>query len=189
VENLREILELTGESGVKLEVMIEAGFARGLEYYTGMVFEPYVPEIETALSGGGRYDKLIELFGGEPIPAVGVAQGIDRIFLAMKKQRVPPKIAGGKKVVVVFVDKEFRAKAMELSSMLRNAGLAVEVEVMGRSVSKALSDADRRAIAYAVIVGPEELKEEKVVLRDMKNRKQRVVEIKNLCGEILGGLR
>ncbi len=107
----------------------------------------------------------------------------------MKKQRVPPKIAGGKKVVVVFVDKEFRAKAMELSSMLRNAGLAVEVEVMGRSVSKALSDADRRAIAYAVIVGPEELKEEKVVLRDMKNRKQRVVEIENLCGEILGGLR
>ena len=116
VENLREILELTGESGVKLEVMVEAGFARGLEYYTGMVFEPYVPEIEMALSGGGRYDKLIELFGGEPIPAVGVAQGVDRIVLAMKKQRVSPKIAK-EKVVVIPVDEEYVAKALELSSI------------------------------------------------------------------------
>jgi len=189
VENLREILELTGESGVKLEVMIEAGFARGLEYYTGMVFEPYVPEIEMALSGGGRYDKLIELFGGEPIPAVGVAQGVDRIVLAMKKQRGPPKIAKEKMVVVIPVDEEYVAKAMELSSILRNAELSVEVEVMRRVVSKALSDADRRAVAYAVIVGPEELKEGKVVLRDMKKREQRVVEIKNLCEEISRGFK
>ena len=185
VENLREILELTGESGVELEVMIEAGFARGLEYYTGIIFEPYVPEIEIALSGGGRYDKLIELFGGEPTPAVGVAQGVDRIVLAMKKQRIPSKIAREKRVVVIPVDEKFRAKAMELSSMLRGAGLSVEVEVMARTVSKALSDADRRAVAHAVIVGPEELKEEKVVLRDMKKREQRVVEIKNLSKEIL----
>lgn len=185
VKNLWEILEVVGGSGVELEVMVEAGFARGLEYYTGIVFEPYVSEIEMALSGGGRYDKLIELFGGESIPAVGVAQGIDRIVLAMKKQRVPPRIAGERMVVVVSIEKESRAKAMELSSMLRNAGLAVEVEVMGRSISKALSDADRRGVAYAVIVGPEELKERKVVLRDMKKREQRVVEIKSLCEEIL----
>jgi histidyl-tRNA synthetase len=188
VENLREILELTRETEVKLEVMIEAGFARGLEYYTGMVFEPYVPEIEMALSGGGRYDKLIELFGGEPIPAVGVAQGIDRIVLAIKKQRVPRKIAK-KKVVVIPVDEEHVAKAIELSSILRRAELSVEVEVMRRAVSKALSDADRRAVAYAVIVGPEELKEEKVVLRNMKKREQKVVEIKTLCEEILKGFR
>ncbi len=188
VENLREILELTRESGVKLEVMIEAGFARGLEYYTGMVFEPYVPEIEMALSGGGRYDKLIELFGGEPIPAVGVAQGVDRIVLAMKKQRVSPKISK-EKVVVIPVDEKYVAKALELSSILRSAELSVKVEVMRRAVSKALSDADRRAVAYAVIVGPEELKEEKVVLRDMKKREQRVVEISNLCEEILSGFR
>jgi len=188
VENLREILELTRESEVKLEMMIETGFARGLEYYTGLVFEPYVPEIEMALSGGGRYDKLIELFGGEPIPAVGVAQGIDRIVLAMKKQRISPKIAK-EKVVVIPVDEEYVAKAIELSSILRSKELSVEVEIMRRAVSKALSDADRRAIAYAVIVGPEELKEEKVVLRDMKKREQKVVEIRNLCEEILKGFR
>ena len=188
VGNLREILELVRESGVKLEVLIEAGFARGLEYYTGMVFEPYVQEIGMALSGGGRYDKLIELFGGESIPAVGVAQGVDRIVLAMNKQGVPSKAEKERKVFVVSVKEESRARAVSLASMLRDTGFAVEVEVMRRSVSSALSDADRRAVAYAVIVGPDELKEEKVVLRDMKKREQRVVEIENLCEEISGDL-
>jgi len=185
VENLWKILELVKDSGTQLEVMVEAGFARGLEYYTGMIFEPYVPELDVALGGGGRYDKLIQLFGGESIPAVGVAQGIDRIVLSLKKQGVSPKTAKEKSVVVISMKNESMAKALELSDALRKSGLPVEVAVMGRSISKALADADRRGVAYAVIVGPEELKEEKVVLREMKKSEQRTVEISNLTQEIL----
>jgi len=187
VENLWKILELVKDSGAQLDVMVEAGFARGLEYYTGMIFEPYVPEVDVALGGGGRYDKLIQLFGGESIPAVGVAQGIDRIVLSLKKQGVSPKAAKELSVVVISVKNESMAKALELSDVLRKAGLPVEVAVMGRSISRALADADRRGVAYAVIVGPEELKEEKVVLREMKKSKQRTVEISNLTEEILAG--
>lgn len=186
VENLQKILQITREGGIDFETLIEAGFARGLEYYTGMIFEAYVPEMNIALGGGGRYDKLIELFGGEPTPAVGVAPGIDRLVLAMKKQRVPVKIQREKRVKVIPVDEELQAKAFELSTMLREAGMSTEVEVMGRTVSKALSDADRRTVAYAIIIGPEELKEGKVVLRNMEKREQRVVEIKDLLEEILG---
>ena len=185
VENLWKILELVKDSGAQLEVMVEAGFARGLEYYTGMIFEPYVPEVDVALGGGGRYDKLIQLFGGEPIPAVGVAQGIDRIVLALKKQEVSPKTAKERCVVVISVKNESMGKALELSDVLRKSGLPVEVAVMGRSISRALADADRRGVAYAVIVGPEELKYEKVVLREMKKSEQRTVEISNLTQEIL----
>jgi len=187
VENLWKILELVKDSGAQLEVMVEAGFARGLEYYTGMIFEPYVPELDVALGGGGRYDKLIQLFGGESIPAVGVAQGIDRIVLSLKKQGVSPKTAKEMSVVVISVKNESMAKALELSDVLRKSGLPVEVAVMGRSISRALADADRRGVAYAVIVGPEELKEEKVVLREMKKSEQRTVEISNLTEEILAG--
>ena len=186
VENLQEILQLARGGGIDFETLIEAGFARGLEYYTGMIFESYVPEMDIALGGGGRYDKLIELFGGEPTPAVGVAPGIDRLVLAMKKQRVPAKIRRERRVMVIPVDEELQAKAFELSMMLRGAGIPTEVEVMGRTVSKALSDADRRAVAYAIIIGPEELKEGKVVLRNMEKREQKVVETKNLLEEILG---
>ncbi len=188
VDNLWTILELIKDSGTQLEVLLEAGFARGLEYYTGMIFESYVLGLDIALGGGGRYDKLIQLFGGEPIPAVGVAQGIDRIVLALTKQEVSPKNAKERNIVVISVKGESMAKALELSTMLRNKGLPVEVAVMGRSISKALADADRRGAAYAVIVGPNELKEEKVVLREMKKSTQRTVPISSLTEEILAGL-
>jgi histidyl-tRNA synthetase len=87
------------------------------------------------------------------------------------------------------VKDESTAKALELSAMLRNRGLPVEVAVMGRSISRALADADRRGVAYAVIVGPEELKEKKVVLREMKKSEQRTVPISNLTQEIFASLK
>ena len=187
VENLWTILELVKDSGAQLDVVVEAGFARGLEYYTGIIFESYIPGLDIALGGGGRYDKLIQLFRGEPIPAVGVAQGIDRIVLALKKQKVSPKTAKEKRVVVISIKDESMAKALELSDMLRKSGLPVEVAVMGRSISRALADADRRGVAYAVIVGPKELEEKKVVLKDMNKGEQRTVPISNLTQEILAG--
>ncbi len=187
VENLREILELTSESGVKFETLVDAGFARGLEYYTGLIFESYVPEIEIALTGGGRYDRLIEIFGGEPTPALGVAQGIDRLVLAIKKHRVYRKVLEKNKVIIIPVGEKLRINAFELSLKLRKAKIPAEVEVMGRTISKALSDADRRKVTHSVIVGPEELREGRVVLRDMKKREQRTVEIENLSKEILRG--
>jgi len=185
VENLQNILDLINESGVKFETLIEAGFARGLEYYTGMVFQPYVRELEREVGGGGRYDKLIELFGGEPTPAVGVAHGIDRLVLALKKQKILTKIGVERRVMVIPIGEETRAKAIGLSKMLRDANIPVEAEVVERTVSKALQDADRRSATHAVIVGAEELKADKVVLRDMKKRVQKAIKIKNLSEEIL----
>jgi histidyl-tRNA synthetase len=188
VDNLSKILELIRDSKEQLDVMVEAGFARGLEYYTGMIFESYVPGLDIALGGGGRYDKLIELFGGEPIPAVGVAQGIDRIVLALTKQNVIQESTKQRSVTVISVKAECMAKALELSALLRNKGLFVEVAVMGRSIRRALTDADRRGVAYAVIVGPKELKENKVVLREMDKGEQRTVLISKLTEEILADL-
>lgn len=185
VENLREIIELTRKSGTRFEMSIEAGFARGLEYYTGIIFEPSIPEMNIALGGGGRYDRLIELFGGEPTPAVGVAHGTDRLALATRKQKVRRRIAAGRRVLIVPIGEETRARAIELSLSLRKEGIPVEVEVMGRTVSRALQDADRRKVTHTVILGPEELREERAVLRDMKGRKQKAVKIENLSEEIL----
>ena len=185
VDNLWKIIELIKDSGEQIELTVEAGFARGLEYYTGMIFETYVPGLDIALGGGGRYDRLIEIFGGEPIPAVGVAQGIDRIALALTKQKVSTKLPKKKSLVVISVKEVTMAKALEISSLLRKSGLLVEVAVMGRSISKALADANRRKVAYAVIVGPKELEQEKVVLREMKNSTQRTVLISKITEEIL----
>jgi histidyl-tRNA synthetase len=183
-ENLLEILKLVTKSGCEIAV-VEPWFARGLEYYTGMVFEPYAPDFETALGGGGRYDKLVELFGGESTPAVGVAHGMDRLSLAMEKQKISISTSEKKRVIVVPIGEKLRPRALELSRTLRKAGLSIEVEVMGHTVSKALQNASKRGFTHAVIVGAEELGENKVVLRDMEKREQITVEIKRLAKEIL----
>jgi histidyl-tRNA synthetase len=182
-ENLQEILKLVLESGCEIDLTVDAGFSRGLEYYTGMIFEVYVPELDVALGGGGRYDRLIELFGGEPTPAVGIAHGIDRIMLAVQRQKTL-KMVEENRVMVIPIKSELRGEALKISRVLRDADISVEVEVTGRKVTKALEDADRRKMNYAVIVGERELKEGAVVLRDLTKREQNVVKIDKIVKSI-----
>jgi histidyl-tRNA synthetase len=165
---------------------VEPAFARGLEYYTGMIFEVTVPELDVALGGGGRYDRLIEVFGGEPTPAVGVAHGLDRITLAMQTQKKALSTRLEKRAVVIPVKQELKAEALKISQMLRDAGISVEFEVMGRKMAKALEDADKRKMDYAVIVGERELKEGAVVIRDLAKHEQTNIEIEKLAEKIMG---
>ncbi|MEM3725499.1 MAG: histidine--tRNA ligase [Candidatus Bathyarchaeia archaeon] len=185
VENFYEILKLIRESECKMDIIVDAGFARGLEYYTGIIFEVYVPEFDIALGGGGRYDHLVELFGGEPTPAVGVAHGIDRIMLAMQMQKVAVERTE-RAVMVIPVESSLKGEALKIAQMLRTADIPVEVEVMGRKVAKALEDADRRKMEYAIIVGGKELKEGAVVLRNLKKRKQKTVKLEEIVNELKG---
>jgi histidyl-tRNA synthetase len=186
-ENLHQILKLTETSGIKFSQSIETGFARGLEYYTGMIFEVLVPEMTIALGGGGRYDKLVELFGGEPTPAIGVAHGLDRIALAIDKQNImlqSPK----ETTVIIPIGHEVIPHALRMALHLREKEVAVEVEVMGRTVTRALQDANRRKITYALILGPQELKDGKTVLRNLKTHKQQLIGIKDVATVLSKGM-
>lgn len=183
-KTLGEILDLVQKSGCTIDMTVDAGFARGLEYYSGMIFEVYVPDLDIALGGGGRYDKLIELFGGEPTPAVGVAHGLDRMMLALQTQKDYQKPVEERRVMVIPIREELRSDALRISQMLRDAGVLAEVEVMGRKMVKALEDADRRKIDFAVIVGEKELKENAVVVRDLAKREQTTVKIKKIAETI-----
>jgi len=182
---LKRILTIITEGGCLVQA-VEPAFARGLEYYTGMIFEVYIPELGIALGGGGRYDKLIEAFGGEPTPATGVAHGLDRIVLAMQMQKATPTTERKKHVAVVPVNESLKSEAFKVSQMLREAGISVELEVMGRKMNKAMEDADRRKVDYAVIVGERELEQGAVVLRNLAKREQAIVEIANLAKTIKG---
>ncbi len=182
-ENLCEILKLVVESGCPVQT-VEPAFARGLEYYTGMIFEIYIPELEIALGGGGRYDRLIELFGGEPTPAVGVAHGIDRIALSLQTQKAVFAASHGKRVLVLAVNETLKVDALKIAQLLRSSGVVVEFEIMGRKMGKALEDADKRQADFAVIVGERELKEGAVMLKNLINREQITVPIKELTEKI-----
>jgi histidyl-tRNA synthetase len=182
---LGEILELVAGS-VDLRVSVEPVFARGLEYYTGMVFEVYIPQLDIALGGGGRYDRLIEVFGGTGTPAVGCAQGIDRVAIALQEQKIGCNVGQGKSVAIVPITEALKVEALKIAQYLRGAGVVVEFEVMGRKMGRALEDADRRQLDYVVIVGERELKDGSVVLKNLATRQQAVVAIKELAEKIRG---
>jgi len=184
IKNLCEILSLLEAGNIEVEIVLEAGFARGLEYYTGMIFEVYVSEITLALAGGGRYDRLIESFGGGMIPAVGAALGPDRLSLAMERQRTFSTSSEEERILVIPVDSTMIRETFKISSLLRKEGFCTEIETMGRSVSQALSDAARRGITHAVIIGPRETKTGKVVLRDMRKGKQETVSLEEILKKI-----
>ncbi len=182
-DDLQSILSRVTENHCPIAT-VEPTFSRGLEYYTGMIFEVYIPEWGIALGGGGRYDKLVESFGGEPTPATGVAHGLDRIAIAMQMQNVAPPKSNKKMTAVIPVSEMLKSEAFRISQMLREAGIPVELEVMGRRMNRALEDADRRKLDYAVIVGERELKQDCVVVRNLRNREQVIVAIAELIKTI-----
>jgi len=184
-EYLASVVKLVVESGCPIE-SVDPAFARGLEYYTGVIFEMYVPELGLALGGGGRYDKLIELFGGEPTPATGMAAGLDRIVIATEAQETKLQKQASKRTALVPIKEELRGEALKIAQMLRDAGVPVEFEVMGRKMAKALEDADKRKMDYVIIVGERELREGKVVVKDLAKRTQVEVEILGLAEKIRG---
>ena len=182
-QNLEEILKLIVESGCPIAT-VDPAFARGLEYYTGMIIEIYIPELEIALGGGGRYDRLIEAFGGESTPSVGFAHGIDRIAMALQTQCAPILTECTKKVIVLSVNDTLKVEALKIAQMLRNCNIVVEFEVMGRKMGKALEDADKRKADFAIIVGERELKEGSVMVKNLATREQILVLIKDLSQKI-----
>jgi histidyl-tRNA synthetase len=181
--NLAEILKLVTESASPA-IEVEPSFARGLEYYTGLIFEVYIPELDIALGGGGRYDRLIEAFGGESTPAVGCAHGIDRVAIALQTQKAVLNQKNENKVAVIAITDTLKSEALKIAQKLRAAGISVEFEVMGRKMAKALEDADKRKVRYAVIVGEREVKENAVMLKDLATRQQTAVALKNLVEKI-----
>ncbi|UCH01914.1 MAG: histidine--tRNA ligase [Candidatus Bathyarchaeota archaeon] len=185
LKDLETIINLTQVGGVDNDFLVDLGFARGLEYYTGMIYEIFVPDLGIALGGGGRYDKLVKLLGGEPIPAVGCAPGIDRIVLAMeKKQLFPEPLSKTDKILVIPVNDEISAKALEIAADLRRNGICAQNDIIKRGVRSALSYASKKDYTYTIIVGTRELVKECVILRDMKRNIQKEIALKDLIIEI-----
>lgn len=182
--NLNKILELVAESDSQVK-SIDPVFSRGLEYYTGFIFEVQIPELDISLGGGGRYDQLIEFFGGQPTPAVGVAHGLDRIKLALQLQCIPNSHQNIKRVFVIPVTTDLRIRALEISEKLRNSGIFVEFEVMGRKVGRALQYASKINMDFVVLVGESELKTDSVALRDLAKHEQITIKIENLAKKII----
>jgi histidyl-tRNA synthetase len=182
LEKLLKILEAFGFSNYTLNL----GIARGLDYYSGIVFEIYVKGLgaQKQISGGGTYN-LIEIFGGEKVESTGFAFGFDRVVEALRMQEssIPTKKAA--EVFVAPITTELKLDAFEIAQNLRKNGIPTEIELTGRKLKKILSYADNLGVSYVILVGARELAENKVTLRDMESGDQEQIQLKTVTKVLL----
>lgn len=181
IRRLYDLIDLLEAYGVREKVLIDLGIARGFDYYTSIVFEAIAPNDLGigSVGGGGRYDNLIEVFGGKPTPATGFAIGIERLIPILEwKGLIPePKLRPEVYVIPIGKEQELRKAAIRVVSSFRRAGIKADHELTGRKLRKALDYAGRLGVPYVVLIGKRDLAEGKVTVRDMESGEQRSVEL------------
>jgi histidyl-tRNA synthetase len=175
--NLRAIIGALGEMGVPPErYKVAPRLARGLSYYTGLVFEAATPHWpEGSLLGGGRYDELIGQFAGRPIPTVGLAFGVDRLHDVMEELGLGPRQATTAHAYVTVFNSELAAASLALARELRAGGVNTVVSLEAGGLGKQFKEADRKGVRFALVLGPDELARGEVVVKDLRGGEQRSV--------------
>jgi len=207
IEELQELLTYTEAIGVD-NVQVDISLARGLEMYTGNVFEVYLKsgEFSSSLAGGGRYDKMIGKFSefreeGEieserniEVPAVGISFGLDTVTDALVIQR---KMKYEKTVTKVFIipirpkklqdetiDENIKVEAAKVVSQFRKERIPTDIDLVGRSISKNLEYANKKDIAYVILIGPNEYAQQKIRLRNMESGEEDLLTLEEACNKL-----
>ncbi len=176
LNELKELLEYCQKGGLSEFVKFDASLARGLEYYTGNVFEVIV-EGGPSVAGGGRYDNLIELYGGPKTPAVGCSFGVDRLLDVFEGKGLS---FWKTKLLVVPIGLEASKESLQIARKLRELGLNVENDLMQRSIGKNIEYASKRGIPFVAIVGDNELKAKELTVKNLETGKQEKIKFSEL---------
>jgi len=179
-ENLKQVLEFVREFGVKEKFFkFDPTMVRGLDYYTGPIFETCVEEPKIgSITGGGRFDKLVSQLGGPDIPATGTTIGLDRICDVISELGfLRGKLKSPVRVLVTVFDKNLVKESVKMVTQLRKNKIATLLYSDLVSLDKQLKYADKKGIPFVLIIGPEEAKERLVTVKIMKTREQ--IKIKN----------
>lgn len=168
---LKEILKKREE----LNLSFQPFLARGLDYYTDLIFEVKIPKYKGgSVCGGGRYDNLIGMFAGKQIPAAGFAFGFDRLVEAMEQQGLLDLPKTVTKVLVTIFSPELQTNSIEATTKLRAAGINTELYPDPETkLDKQLKYADKKGIPYVIIIGPEEIKNSTVTVKNMSSGEQK----------------
>jgi len=177
VEELRYILGRLNASGLKNEVQFDITLARGLNYYTGAIFEVKALDVQIgSITGGGRYDNLTGIFGMPGLSGVGISFGADRIFDVLNALDLYPKdaIAGTELLFINFGEAE-TAYCMPIAARTRAAGIATEIYPDAVKMKKQMSYANNNGIRYVALAGENEMSQGKATLKNMLTGEQRLV--------------
>jgi histidyl-tRNA synthetase len=165
--------------------------ARGLDYYTGPVFEGMFlgePQVGSIL-GGGRYDHLIERFGGPPTPATGISLGIGRMIEVVLARSLPDGIIPDLDVFIAPIKPPMIRYGMAIQNKLVREGISCEVDLMDRSLKKLFAQADSKNTSLTVIIGKRDIEKGVVSVRDMETKKTDQVKIESVVDFIKKALK
>ena len=177
IKTLFESLENRGVSNVR----INFGIVRGLDYYSGIVFEVFDKNSKLgALAGGGRYDTLTKAFKRDDIGATGVAGGVERIILIMEEQNIISKIEQPR-VSVLYINDDMQKVAHSITSLLRLNKIPTDIDLAGRNLKKQMDIAN--TARFTIIVGPQELEQGNIVLKDMKTGTEGTISLEKLTDD------
>lgn len=181
-QSLNSIINYSVALGVpRADLVFTPTLARGLDYYTGMIFEVMLPGYEAgSVGGGGRYDKLIGQLGGSDIPAVGIAFGFDRMVEAAEQFRLIDSRAKATNVLVTLFSDVMVNESLTTASKLRAEGIKTEVYLDIEKLDKQLKYANKKNIPLVVIIGPEEKENNVVNLKNMQSGEQEALTIEKL---------
>jgi histidyl-tRNA synthetase len=182
VEELTLMAEIFEESRVSELIEFDMSLARGLDYYTGPVFEGrYLgkPAVGSIL-GGGRYDRLIEKFGGQPTPATGISLGIGRLIEVVLARGGEKNLEKQLDIFVAPIKRPMLRFAMAIQTELVQAGLSCEVDLMDRPLKKLLEQADLKNAKFTVIIGKRDVAKGEVSVRNMASKETDQVKIGNI---------
>lgn len=185
---LEELVKTLDSFGVD-NYTLNLGVARGLDYYTGIVFEVYIPELgaQKQVCGGGTYS-LIKVFGGEEIESTGFAFGFDRLMNAIEELNGEKELKPYLDVFVAPINDETRQKSFEITQTLRKNGIATDVDLNRKKFKKLMNHANNINVGKVVIVGKKDLDEGKVTVKDMNSGEQELVSLDSLVDYIKGEL-
>lgn len=185
---LEELVKTLDSFGVD-NYTLNLGVARGLDYYTGIVFEVYIPELgaQKQVCGGGTYS-LIKVFGGEEIESTGFAFGFDRLMNAIEELNGEKELKPYLDVFVAPINDETRQKSFEITQTLRKNGIATDVDLNRKKFKKLMNHANNINVGKVVIVGKKDLDEGKVTVKDMNSGDQELVSLDSLVDYIKGEL-
>lgn len=186
IEEIETILGLLSSANLRLTLEIDLTLARGLNYYTGAIFEVKANDVEMgSISGGGRYDNLTGVFGLQGLSGVGISFGADRIYDVLNQLDLYPKetVNATKILFVCFGDAEI-AYSMPLVREVRNAGIPAEIYPTPAKMKKQLGYADSKNIKYVAIVGSDEMEQKKVTLKNMETGEQEMLAVSEVIERI-----
>lgn len=185
LEEFDQILEIIEAYNFN-DYTVKLSIARGLDYYTGLVFEVYVPDLgaEKQITGGGTYN-LMGLFDSEEVESTGFAFGFDRIMEAYHKQNIQIPEDTTKRVLIVPIKPDFKKEAIKIAQKLRSSDIITDIDLKGKKLKKNLSYANAHNINNVVMIGAQEIEDNTATLKNMNTGKQITVAQDKLVEEIL----